>query len=69
MAATQYQTTDIGLAAFFKLKGEKLIGYEKGAFIFATSPERAKELAIEFANSECSKFDHAVRYLKKLMYQ
>lgn len=64
----EYRTTDIGVAAYFKIKGIPVAGYERGAYIFNISETEARKLAIEFSNSEFSKFDHAVRALKKLNY-
>ena len=63
-----FKTTDLGVAAYIKLKGLTLIGHERNEFIFADPNGEAKSLVIEFANSECNRFDHEIRSLKKMKY-
>lgn len=67
----KYTTSDIALAAYLKLKGLKLINCtraDKFVFEFEDPEELAEDMAIEFVNSECRKFDDEMRSLKKIIY-
>ena len=69
----EYSTSDLSLAAFLLMRGIKLLSAEKsvtGKFNFSfTDPDgRCKKLAVEFLNSEFSKYDNHVRNLKKIIY-
>lgn len=67
----KYLTSDIALAAYLKLKGLKLIECsreEKFIFIFEDPENRARNLALEFANSEIRRYDDEMRSLKKVIY-
>ena len=67
-----YLTHDIALAAFLMMKGLSL----KDAYVnsggvyvfeFENAAQNARSLAIEFLNSECSKFDNQMRNLRKIL--
>lgn len=71
MTTQTYTTSDIALAAYFKLKGLKLIDcsrQDKFFFKFEDPNGKAEELALEFANSECRRYDDEMRSLKKIIY-
>ncbi|HHV62116.1 MAG TPA: hypothetical protein GXX51_05700 [Firmicutes bacterium] len=68
------RTTDLALAAYLKLRGLRLLRTEKDefdrtAFVFDDSMDVAELLKVEFANSECCKFDGELRHLKKLIFR
>ena len=68
-----YDTSDLALAAFLLMQGISLISAKKDAsgkfkFTFDDSNVRAQDLAVQFVNSDFSKFDNHVRNLRKLMY-
>ena len=68
-----YVTSDLSLAAFLLMKGMKLNDAKKttsGKFIFSFDDpdDRAKNLSLDFINSEFCEFDNQVRNLKKLIY-
>ena len=66
-----YETSDLSLAAFLKIKKIKLLKVSKettGRFMFIfEDPGSAEDLAIEFTNSEFAVYDSALRSLKKAM--
>jgi hypothetical protein len=67
----KYTTSDIALAAYLKLKGLKLTHCtraDKFVFEFEDPEELAEDMAMEFVNSECRKFDDEMRSLKKIIY-
>lgn len=66
-----HTTSDIALAAYLKLKGLRLIECSRGEkfnFVFEDPDSRAKELEIEFINSDMRKYDDEMRSLKKMIY-
>jgi hypothetical protein len=66
-----YTTSDIALAAYFKLKGLKLIKCGRGDkfhFIFEDSENKAEQFALDFINSDMRKYDDEMRSLKKIIY-
>lgn len=70
-----YQTTDIAIAAYLKIKGFRLIDAglrkgQKGAHFYSfNDPDgQAHAMAVEFANSPEATYDAAHRALKKLVY-
>lgn len=71
MITNKYITSDIALAAYLKLKGLILVDcsrHDKFQFEFEDPNDEAQKLAIEFANSECRRFDDEMRSLKKIIY-
>ena len=66
-----YETADLGLAAFLLIRGCTLLSAGKKAnkfnFEFQDKPLCGK-LAIEYINSDFSKFDSALKTLKNLVY-
>ena len=67
---TQYTTADIGLAAFLLVKGQKLVsaGRERNRYKFVFEDQPAcEQLAVEYVNSEYSRFDATLKNLKNLV--
>jgi len=69
----EYKTSDLSLAAFLMMKGLVLMDANKNGprfeFIFDDADGKSNTLAIEYINSDFSKFDNSVRTLKKLLYK
>jgi hypothetical protein len=67
-----FTTSDIALAAYLKLKGLRLIecsrDEKKFNFVFEDEDGLAKDLGIEFINSDMRKYDDEMRSLKKIIY-
>jgi len=68
-----YKTSDLPLAAYLGMKGLTLVKATKGEdgrFEFELNdPEDVADiLAVEYLNSDCSKFDYHVRRIKKFLY-
>lgn len=68
-----YITADLPLAAFFVMKGLKLIKAKKthnGKFEFILEDNEgvAPDLAVAYINSDFCKFDNTIRSIKKLLY-
>jgi len=68
------ETSELVIAAYWKLHGLKLVrmrrlGRRKFAFLFADPEGKSEELTIQWANSECHRFDTEMRSLKKLTHQ
>lgn len=72
MASNQFSTNDLSLAAYLMMKGCALLGAKKlgksYTFTLDVADKDVNKLKIEFINSEASKFDAAVRDLKKIMF-
>jgi hypothetical protein len=67
---TQYITADIGLAAFLLVKGQKLIsaGRDRNRYKFVFEDQLAcEQFAVEYVNSEYSRFDATLKNLKNLV--
>ena len=69
----EYSTSDLSLAAFLLMRGVKLVSAEKSStgkfkFSFSDTNSECNKLAVEFLNSEFSKYDNHVRNLKKIIY-
>ena len=68
-----YETEDLALSAYLKMRGMELTNYEsptgggKIRFTFADPEGIGKKLSLEFLNSDCKKFDSEVRDLKKFL--
>jgi hypothetical protein len=67
-----YNTSDLALAAFLKMKGRKLITANRalgGRVNFEFEDDgTCSILALEFVNGEFSTYDSQVRALKKALY-
>ena len=62
---------DLAMAAWLSMNGINLSGAWRTGdasfeFLFEDPDDKAEDLRIAFANSDCAKFDSAVRMLKKL---
>ena len=68
-----YSTSDLGIAAYIKLKGVRLVECKRldnGRFYFSfEEPERCESLAIEFLESDFCRYDNITRNLKKLLFR
>ena len=65
-----YETADLGLAAFLLVKSMQLLsaGRKQGRYNFVfENDEECKKLAMEYINSEFSRFDAALKNLKNLV--
>lgn len=69
---SRYKTSDIALAAYLKLKGVRLVDCgkdgQKFSFTFEDPGDTCESLALEFANSDCRRYDDEMRSLKKVLY-
>jgi hypothetical protein len=63
------ETKDLGLAAFVKIRGYKLIGCENRVFKLESeeSDLTRSEMEIEYSNSCCRAHDSAVMNLRMLL--
>lgn len=66
-------TTDLGSAAFAHFRGLLILGvtndgHGKFTFRFSDPEHKGKQLQIDYMNSECRRYDEALRSLKKLCY-
>ena len=65
-----YETSDLGIAAYFIIKGRKLISAEKRpgrySFTFLGKAE-CQKLAVGYLNTEFARFDAALKNLKNLI--
>ena len=68
-----YITSDLPVAAYLMMRGLSLIKADRmsGRFIFELDDpdDKAKNLAIEYLNSDFCKFDNYIRNLKSVLYQ
>ncbi len=67
-----YITNDLGVAAFLLVKGCVLLDAfisSSGIYCFHFSDPTGKvhQIAIEFINSDCARFDAQLRNLKKIL--
>ena len=70
----QRRTSDIALAAYALMAGLHLVGGEESAqrgkleyvFVFNDPGNQWDTLALAYSNSDCNRFDAAMRTLKKL---
>jgi len=72
MSEKTYTTSDIALAAYLRLKRLVLVECTnegpKFRFVFKDPEEKAEDLAMEFVNSDCRRYDDEMRSLKKILY-
>jgi hypothetical protein len=76
--AKEYATRDVSLAAFFRYKGHQLIAYrlkkvgngrnKVGEWVFGVTPDVAREMSVEYANSEFAIFEGIRRGMSKQKY-
>ena len=68
-----YSTSDLGIAAYLKLKGVRLLEctrLESGRFYFSfEDPDKCQALAMDFLESDFCKYDNITRNLKKLLFR
>ena len=66
-----FETSDLGIAAYLIMKGIKLLSASKGRgryeFVFEDPDGVCRVYAIEFINSDCSKFDSHLKNLKNIL--
>ncbi len=71
-ANNTYVTSDLGIAAYLKLKGVRLLECKRvdsGRFHFVfEDPDKCQQLALEFLESDFCKYDNITRNLKKLLF-
>ncbi len=69
---TAFATNDLSLAAFMVVRGAKLLTAKRYGrsykFVLQVTAQQAHTLKMAFVNSECSKFDAAVRDLKTILF-
>lgn len=67
-----YNTNDLSLTAYLMVRGCKLVAAKKLGQTFRFTVDLGEftqeEVEVDFINSEASKFDAAVRDLKKIMF-
>lgn len=72
-----WETSDLGTAAYIhgigglEILGAQRRGAQRGGqfvFMFKDPDQKGTVLQVEYLNSDCRKFDAAVRSLKKLCY-
>jgi len=65
-----YETSDLGIAAFLIIRGKRLIHAERRpgrySFTFLDKGE-CQKLAVEYINTEFSRFDAALKNLKSII--
>ena len=66
-----FKTSDLGIAAFLLCKNIKLISAKKlpgrYEFLFDNASNNCMVYAIEYVNSDCSKFDAQIKNLKNIL--
>jgi hypothetical protein len=67
-----YETNDLALAAFLLIKGfpiQDAFISQSGVYVFKFQDVNGKipQVAIEFINSECARFDAQIKNLKKIL--
>ena len=69
-----FETSDIGIAAYVMMRGLKLIKASRnqsGRFIFVFQDQNnlGKSYAVDYVNSESAKFDANMKNLKNILYK
>jgi len=65
-----FTTNDIGLAAYLLMKGTPVVKVKNGRpfeFEFENKNNICNKLAIEFLNSESSRFDDSIKKIKLIL--
>jgi hypothetical protein len=63
---TVSECRDLGLAAYVKSSGCKLVACEGRVYKFECDAERLRELEVEYANSCCRRHDQDVMFLRQM---
>lgn len=70
----EYRTSDIGFAAYLKMKGYALLGASQSEgnskrfdFRFTIPSDKVDTERVSFSNSESQKFDSSMRMIKMLI--
>jgi hypothetical protein len=74
MNMKNFQTSDIGIAAYVMMKGLKLKDATRGnngrfSFVFEDPHDLGKKYAVDYVNSESAKFDANMKNLKNILYK
>ena len=69
-----FETSDIGVAAYVMMKGLKLKSASRGhggrfKFIFNDPQQIGNKLSVDYVNSESAKFDAHMKNLKNILYK
>tara|TARA_B100000214_G_C23885318_1_gene589192 strand:+ start:309 stop:533 length:225 start_codon:yes stop_codon:yes gene_type:complete len=69
----EFETNDLSIAAFLLMRGLRLLSAEKSKsgkfiFLFSDPDDKAKQLSIEFLNSDFCEYDNHVRNLRRIIY-
>ena len=70
----QFETSDIGVAAYIMMKGLKLLSATRDRtgrfkFIFDDPNDNGQKLSVDFVNSESAMFDAHIKNLKNILYK
>ena len=63
---TLVETRELGLAAYIKIQGGKLVGYKDRMFTFGTTKD-LDAWRIDYLQSECQRHDQEVLALRKFV--
>ena len=63
---TEMKTNELGLAAYVKMKGIKLLRVEERTFVFETE-KSVDEMRVDYTNSDCYRHDNEVCNLRKFI--
>ena len=74
MNMKNFQTSDIGIAAYVMMQGLKLKDASRGHngrfnFVFEDPHDLGKKYAVDYVNSESAKFDANMKNLKNILYK
>lgn len=74
MNMKNFQTSDIGIAAYVMMKGLKLKDATRAhngrfGFVFEDPHDLGKKYAVDYVNSESAKFDANMKNLKNILYK
>ena len=68
MEQTNFETRDLGFAAYILMKGYKLDRCENRMFIFnELSKSSGEKLSVEYANSCCRRHDSNIMFLRQML--
>ena len=74
MNMNNFQTSDIGIAAYVMMQGLKLKDASRGHngrfnFVFEDPQGLGKKFAVDYVNSESARFDANMKNLKNILYK